>query len=177
VKLPLVYFIQNTQGHLKIGYSGVLNNRFGQVTPSSPYPCDLVATYFHSEARKIEGILHKILDDVRLAGEWFSCSLERAMLAIPMACAALKKATRKRWKLSSDEKCATQHFKERLRYLVENEKEKNGTTQREISAAIGVSHERFNKWVTTPSEPSIEHLSAIVELFDTDFNWLFGKSP
>lgn len=30
MKLPLVYFIQNTVGHIKIGYSSVLNERAGK---------------------------------------------------------------------------------------------------------------------------------------------------
>lgn len=90
MKLPLVYFIRNTVGHIKIGYSGVLNERAGKVMPSSPYPCELVATYAHPMARRIEPILHKILRDTRLNGEWHECSLGRALQAIPMACVVLK---------------------------------------------------------------------------------------
>ena len=93
MKIPLVYMIQNTQGHIKVGYSGVLNKRFDQVAPASPYPCELVATYYHPQARKIEPILHKILADVRLHGEWVNCSLGRIFDAIPMANAVLRHRT------------------------------------------------------------------------------------
>jgi len=96
MRLPLVYIIQNTQGHLKIGYSGSFTKRTAKIAPASPYPCELAATYCHPQARKIEPIIHQILNDVKMNGEWFDCSIQRVLLAIPMACLILKRRTAKK---------------------------------------------------------------------------------
>lgn len=85
-----VYVIQNSLNHHKVGYSRGLD-RSDDIIAASPYPAHLEMSLYHKEATKIELVIHKMLDDTRLNGEWFSCGLERIKSAIPFATRVVEK--------------------------------------------------------------------------------------
>ena len=66
-----VYLIQAENGHVKIGCTGNLGQRFRTIETSSPCKVNLIGFYRCKDFHKEESKLHKQFADKRERGEWF----------------------------------------------------------------------------------------------------------
>ena len=69
-----VYIIKCGNDRVKIGISNNPSKRLEQIQTGNPDKCELVSAYQSDDARETETILHSLLSDCRLEGEWFKCS-------------------------------------------------------------------------------------------------------
>lgn len=65
-------------------------------------------------------------------------------------------------------------FRERLRSRVERTLEANNWSQGDIADRLGVSRRRFNNWLNTSREPSMQSLANICEIIETNPAYLLG---
>jgi len=63
----MIYFIQADNGLIKIGYTGDIRRRLGQLSHMSPIPLKLLAV--REGTMQQEQLLHKIFNNSH--GEWF----------------------------------------------------------------------------------------------------------
>lgn len=61
-------------------------------------------------------------------------------------------------------------FSDRLKELRIN----SGKTLREVSAALNVSHVSYLRWEQGKTQPSIESISKLCEIFDVSADYLLG---
>ena len=76
-----VYFIKhNKASPVKIGYTSAAfpTKRVEAAETYAPYGIDLIGWFVHSNANKIEKVLHTKYAPFRLAGEWFNITREQA---------------------------------------------------------------------------------------------------
>lgn len=66
-------------------------------------------------------------------------------------------------------------FRKRMRFLVDRAKNERGLSQRDLSSEMEVSHERFNKWLTSLNEPRLAHLCALARVLETHVGYLVGE--
>lgn len=66
-----VYFLDDQQGHIKIGKAKVLDQRIYQLKTQFPFPVKLVAAIQTSDRHSLETYLHQKFAEQRLNGEWF----------------------------------------------------------------------------------------------------------
>jgi len=85
-----VYVVQGTHGLVKIGVSQDPNQRLAALQTGSPFP--LTMPYISATPGTgfdIEAEAHRLLDQHRVQGEWFSVRPSRAVEAIGQAAASL----------------------------------------------------------------------------------------
>lgn len=68
-----IYFAQarNEDGFIKIGYAKDLSRRRTNMRTATPYPVDIVASYYPDDHRAHEAFLHEKFKHVRVRREWF----------------------------------------------------------------------------------------------------------
>lgn len=66
---PVVYFVQQNNGPVKIGYASVVADRVAGLQGANPYPLRVRALV--PATRTLEAELHFMFSDARLIGEWF----------------------------------------------------------------------------------------------------------
>ena len=86
-----VYIITTDRGVVKVGISDDPVLRLAQLQTGAPYPLRLVYAAVHSDASRIEAIVHRELKAKRAYGEWFCVTEAAARDAIQRAAAAIGK--------------------------------------------------------------------------------------
>ena len=66
----MIYFISDGRGSIKIGMSSDVNSRLAQLQCASPTRLSVIGCM--SGDSKSEAKLHRIFNDLRVNGEWFS---------------------------------------------------------------------------------------------------------
>ena len=69
-----IYIIQCNE-YIKIGISEKPKQRLKALQTSTPYELVLVGTYDLKRPRTTEKLIHALLDDYHVRGEWFNCSI------------------------------------------------------------------------------------------------------
>lgn len=77
-----IYIITTDRGVVKVGISDNPIERLANLQTGSPFRLRLVYAAVHSDARRIETIVHHKLKDKLAYGEWFSVNQEVARQAI-----------------------------------------------------------------------------------------------
>lgn len=87
-----VYVITNTgQGVVKVGISDDPTRRLDTLQTGCPNELSLFYVAFHSEAQRIETLVHHALRSKRVHGEWFQVSADAAKSEIGRAAASIGK--------------------------------------------------------------------------------------
>ena len=90
-KRQAVYVISTDRGVVKVGISHNPIERLAQLQTGSPYHLRLVYAAVHSDASRIEAIVHHMLRDKLAYGEWFCVTEAVARDAIARAAAQIGK--------------------------------------------------------------------------------------
>lgn len=77
-----IYVIGRIGDPFKIGYSSDPAKRLAAIQTGHPKPLSVLASAETQNAREHENALHKALEQYRLSGEWYHCSLETAVRAM-----------------------------------------------------------------------------------------------
>lgn len=83
-----VYIIKSEYGPVKIGITNNVDSRLASLQTATPVPLVLEHSFQAKNARaasKVEQRAHSKLSEFRLTGEWFSCSVDEATLAVAEA--------------------------------------------------------------------------------------------
>jgi hypothetical protein len=80
-----VYVIESEAGVVKIGFSGDPQARLLALLTGHPFGLDIVYTRHHGCAPLLEKIIHRILQPLKIRGEWFKCSRAEAIAAVDAA--------------------------------------------------------------------------------------------
>lgn len=67
-------------------------------------------------------------------------------------------------------------FHKRLRHRVQLAKEVKGWTDADFGRALGMSRTRFNNWLNTERKPSLQFLSLICEITETNPAYFLGMT-
>jgi hypothetical protein len=86
-----VYIIETDRGVCKVGISNNPTERLVNLQTGSPFRLRLVYAAIHSDASRIETIVHHMLRDKLAYGEWFCVSQDVARDAIWKAAAQIGK--------------------------------------------------------------------------------------
>jgi hypothetical protein len=80
-----VYVIESEAGVVKVGFSGDPQARLLSLLTGHPFALDVVYTRHHDCAPLLEKIAHRILEPMKMRGEWFKCSRYDAIAAVDAA--------------------------------------------------------------------------------------------
>jgi predicted GIY-YIG superfamily endonuclease len=84
-----IYLVTSTNGAVKIGITCNIKNRLNGIRTSCPMKIDILG-YCQVKDREFainaERRIHSVLSADRLSGEWFSCSIEKAIDTIRAEC-------------------------------------------------------------------------------------------
>ena len=86
-----IYIISTDRGVVKIGISHNPVERLTNLQTASPFPLRLVYAAVHSDAARLEAVVHHNLRSRRAYGEWFSVTEPVARDAIAKAAAQIGK--------------------------------------------------------------------------------------
>jgi Meiotically Up-regulated Gene 113 (MUG113) protein len=86
-----VYIISTDRGVVKVGISDDPVLRLAQLQTGAPYPLRLAYAFVHSDASRIEAMVHRDLRAKRCYGEWFSVTEAVARDAVYRAAAQIGK--------------------------------------------------------------------------------------
>ncbi len=80
-----VYAIRARNGGIKIGCTIDVARRLVELNRGRRLHLVVLATAFCSDYQQAEKWVHRLLEEYRLSGEWFSCSDEEAITAVQVA--------------------------------------------------------------------------------------------
>lgn len=166
-----VYVLAGPNGERKIGYAKNLSKRVGTLTPALPWPVELEISYNHRRARTIEALLHKILADARIRGEWFRCSLDRILSALPLADTIVQHKEGKKGSFRRHGR-VFDSFARRLT----REREARSLTQTEIAERLGFTRSAWAGWERGARQPDLQALVQICEFLRISSDDLLGIS-
>jgi hypothetical protein len=90
-KRQAVYIIATDRGVVKVGISDNPPLRLAQLQTGAPFPLRLAYAAVHSDASRIEAMVHRHLRDRHAYGEWYSVTEAQARDAILRAAKAIGK--------------------------------------------------------------------------------------
>lgn len=86
-----IYVITTDRGVCKVGISDNPELRLAQLQTGAPYPIRLVYAAVHSDAQRVETVVHHMLRRKLCYGEWFSVTDAEAIATIGKAAAQIGK--------------------------------------------------------------------------------------